>query len=287
VELSQFLAAHPACVAVEISQARGSTPRDAGTAMLVSSGATWGTIGGGQLEYMAIDNARALLGGQQGEREMDIPLGPEIGQCCGGRTRLTFSIVSEALASELIGRMQKARMSRPPVFLFGSGHVGLALARALDPLPFAITVVETRSEALDDVPQSAATRLTAIPEAVVDEIAPGGAAIILTHDHALDFLIAEKALRRADLGYVGMIGSATKRATFARWLKREIPDGDGAESLMQRLVLPVGGTLVRDKRPEVIAALVAAELLVTYASRQALAETSQAPLPLDQPQHFG
>ncbi len=286
MELSQFLADYPGCMLVEITQARGSTPREAGAIMLVSAGAIWGTIGGGQLEYMAIDNARARLAGQ-GMTEMDIPLGPEIGQCCGGRTRLTFSAVSEALASELIARMQEVRASHPPVFLFGAGHVGLALARALAPLPFAVTVVETRSEALDDVPQSVTTRLTAMPEATLDEIAPGGAAIILTHDHALDFLIAERALRRADLAYVGMIGSATKRATFSRWLTREVADEVRAESLMQRLVLPIGGTLVRDKRPEVIAALVAAELLVTYASRQTLAQTSKAPLPLDQPQHFG
>src|SRR3546814_2831524 len=96
-----------------------------------------------------------------------------------------------------------------------------------------------------------------MPEALVADIPAGGAAVILTHDHALDFLIAREALARPDLPYVGMIGSATKRATFANWLKREGAD----PRLTDRLVLPVGGSAVKDKRPAVIAAMVAAELL--------------------------
>jgi len=82
--------------------------------------------------------------------------------------------------------------------------------------------------------------------------------VIMTHDHALDFLIGAEALKRSDLAYVGMIGSKTKRGVFANWLKRNDED----ETMIERLVLPIGGTLIKDKRPAVIAALVAAELLV-------------------------
>ena len=84
---------------------------------------------------------------------------------------------------------------------------------------------------------------------------PRSAIVILTHDHALDFLIAAEALKRNDLAYIGMIGSATKRATFTSWLKREMPGVDCSS-----LTLPIGGPL-KDKRPEIIAALTAAELL--------------------------
>ncbi|MGG2478284.1 XdhC family protein, partial [Rhizobium sp. BR5] len=91
----------------------------------------------------------------------------------------------------------------------------------------------------------------------VAKIPANGAAIIVTHDHALDFLIAKEALARNDLAYVGMIGSKTKRATFAHWLERE---GE-PPSRLAKLILPIGGYGVRDKRPAVIAALVAAELL--------------------------
>lgn len=270
--LSTFLATHPRSVLVEITQAKGSTPREAGTFMLVAEKAIWGTIGGGQFEYMAIDNARAMLDGG-GETAMDIPLGPEIGQCCGGRTRLTFMPITTALAEKLESRLRSEQEERPAVYLFGAGHVGQALAKALAPLPFAVTVVETRAEALEELPEDVERHLTVVPEAFVARIPAGGAAVILTHDHALDFLIAKEALARTDLAYVGMIGSATKRATFANWLKRE----GGGEEMLSRLVLPIGGSTVKDKRPAVIAALVAAELISTYAARHDQPSKRQVP----------
>ncbi|MGK9052002.1 xanthine dehydrogenase accessory protein XdhC [Neorhizobium petrolearium] len=270
--LEAFLASHPRAILIEITEAKGSTPREAGAFMLVTENTIWGTIGGGQFEYMAIDNARAMLAGG-GEGMMDIPLGPEIGQCCGGRTLLNFHLMTPALAEKLESRMRSEEEDRPAVFLFGAGHVGRALARALAPLPFAVTVVETRAEALEDLPAEAERHLTAMPEAFVDKVPANGAAIVLTHDHALDFMIAGRALARTDLAYVGMIGSATKRATFARWLKRE----GGEEAMLARLVLPIGGSAVKDKRPAVIAALVAAELLAAYAARQDQPSKRQVP----------
>jgi xanthine dehydrogenase accessory factor len=145
----------------------------------------------------------------------------------------------------------------PDVYVFGAGHVGRALATALAPLPLRVVMVETRAEELEGLPGEIQTRLVAMPESLVSEIRPRGAAVILTHDHALDFLIGAEALQRADLAYVGMIGSKTKRGVFAHHLARE---GFG-QDLIERLVLPIGGSVVRDKRPEIIATLVAAELL--------------------------
>ncbi len=274
LSLTAFITSHPHLVLVEIREAKGSTPREAGTFMLVADTAIWGTIGGGQFEYMAIDNARAMLAGC-GETAMDIPLGPEIGQCCGGHTRLAFRPLTPELADMLERRLRDEEDDRPAVTLFGSGHVGQALARALTPLPFAVTVIETRAEALEDLPAETTRHLTAMPEAFVDKIPAGGAAIILTHDHALDFLIAQWALARHDLAYVGMIGSLTKRATFSHWLKRQ--GDDDSDGMMSRLVLPIGGAAVKDKRPAVIAALVAAELIATYAARQDQQSKRQVP----------
>ncbi len=227
--------------------------------MLVSKTSIWGTIGGGQFEFMAIANARALLSGG-GQEVMDIPLGPEIGQCCGGRTQLLFRQVTAELAGDIERRLEAEAAVRPHIYIFGAGHVGHALVAALAPLPVRAVVVETRANELETLPPGSQTRLVALPEALVKEIEPGGAAVILTHDHALDFMIAREALLRTDLAYVGMIGSATKRATFARWLVRE---GDGAA--LDHLTLPIGGAVVKDKRPEVIAALTAAEILTAFA----------------------
>jgi xanthine dehydrogenase accessory factor len=230
--------------------------------MLVAPAATWGTIGGGQFEFMAIGNAREMLAGN-GVAVMDIPLGPEIGQCCGGRTQLAFRLVTPEVAATLEARLAQDARSLPEVYLFGAGHVGRALAAALEPLPLSVTVVETRESELANLPAAARTRLVPMPEALVAEIPAGSALVILTHDHALDFLIAREALARTDLAYTGMIGSATKRATFASWLSRE---GGGERAWLDRLTLPIGGSAVRDKRPEVIAAMTTAEILAALAA---------------------
>lgn len=255
--LPAFLSAHPDAILVDVAEAKGSTPREAGAFMVVAMDALHGTIGGGQLEFLAIDHARRMLLSGEQSTALDVPLGPEIGQCCGGRARLAFTRLDAAARAALVARQGAIERTFPDVFVFGAGHVGLALATALGPLPLAVTLIETRDVPDAGLPPGTTLRRVALPEAEVSTIRPGGAAVILTHDHALDFLIAQDALARPDLAYIGMIGSATKRATFARFLARE-----GAEPhLIDRLVLPIGGTALRDKRPAVIAALVAAELL--------------------------
>jgi xanthine dehydrogenase accessory factor len=258
--LKSFLAENPRAILIEIIGTQGSTPREAGAFMLVSADHIWETIGGGQFEFMAIGNARAMLAGN-GVEFMDIALGPEIGQCCGGRTRLRFQKLTTQLQEELEAKRASEAEHRPETYLFGAGHVGHALAAALAPLPLSVTVIETRKDELANLPAETKTVLSPMPEALVPDMPAGSAIVILTHDHALDFLIAKEALARTDLAYVGMIGSATKRATFSHWLTRE--GGDRAS--LDRLTLPIGGTSVKDKRPEVIAAMTAAELLTAFA----------------------
>lgn len=252
-----FLAQPTPLVLADVTATKGSAPREAGTFMLVSDAGLWGTIGGGNLEFSAIDRARAILAGREAEGPMTFTLGPETGQCCGGVVEVALSRLDGPGREALRARYLEQRLAYPDVFVFGAGHVGRALAVALAPLPLRVVMVETRPDETDGLPQTVEARLVAIPESVVPEIRPGGGAVILTHDHSLDFLIAAEALKRDDLAYVGMIGSKTKRGVFAHWLSRE----GHAAGLIERLVLPIGGTAVRDKRPEVIAALVAAEVL--------------------------
>jgi xanthine dehydrogenase accessory factor len=254
---SSFLASPGEKILVEINRTRGSTPREAGTFMLVGRGALWGTIGGGHMEFEAIDAARAMLAEGRHEDFLDITLGPDTGQCCGGRVELSLKWADAAAIEALQARLARQTEGYPDVYLYGAGHVGRALAIALKPLPFHITVVETRAEELEQLEVDVPQRLEAIPEATIRDVRPGGAVVIMTHDHALDFLIGAEALKRDDLAYVGMIGSKTKRGVFASWLRNN-EHGDAA---IDRLVLPIGGTAIKDKRPPVIAALVAAELL--------------------------
>ncbi|MCV9961386.1 xanthine dehydrogenase accessory protein XdhC [Pararhizobium sp. BT-229] len=262
--LEAFLAREYKLVIVEIREAFGSTPRESGAFMLVSPTDAHGTIGGGQMEHLAIDNARALLAGVSDQLEMDIPLGPDIGQCCGGRVVLSFRIGNDAARAALDAKLKQRLEALPEVWLFGAGHVGRALADALLLLPLKTHAVETRKSELDLMSAGASHRLVAMPETVIGDIAPGSAVVILTHDHALDFLIARHALARNDLAYVGMIGSKTKRATFASWARQE---GLG-EQAIGRLVLPIGGKTVTDKRPAVIAAMTSAEILAALTGYQ-------------------
>lgn len=256
-DLSRFLGDKAPVVLVEVREAKGSTPRERGAFMLVTRRAIFGTIGGGQLEFQAIDTARSLLDGGLTRDERSVALGPEIGQCCGGHVTLDFSILDTERRAEIERRAAVAAEAHPAVYVFGAGHVGRALANALAPLPLNVTVVETRKDMLDMVENDAVTtRLVAMPESVVAEAPPGAAFIVLTHDHALDFLICEAALGRADARYVGMIGSRTKRVTYER---HHLAQG-GTRDQLGRLVSPIGAGL-DDKRPEVIAALVAAEVL--------------------------
>lgn len=266
--LRAFLADRPAAIVAELADVRGSSPREAGAFMLISADESIGTIGGGALEYMVIDRARLVLRDGLPYDTMDIPLGPEIGQCCGGRVEVSLQPAGDG--ASLIARLAAAEALRPHVYLFGAGHVGRALAAALVPLPMQVHVIDTRPHELGTLPQGVDAQALAMPEVAVRSAPAGSSFVILTHDHALDFLIAEEALKRTDAPYVGMVGSRTKRAKFRSWY---LAEAGGSAAAVERLVLPIGGRAfpdaLGDKRPEVIAALAAAEIMVQIGRREA------------------
>jgi xanthine dehydrogenase accessory factor len=259
--LADLLAADEPAILVTLAEARGSTPREAGAAMLVTTGASTGTIGGGQLEYYAVDIARVMLARGEDRRELDLPLGPLLGQCCGGHVRLALERADAEHLRPLRTREARERGRRPAVLVFGYGHTGRALARALAPLPFRTTLVDDRLEPGHELPPGIAPLRLADPADAILSAPAGAAFVILTHSHALDYRLTDAALRRGDAAYTGMIGSATKRARFARSF---LQDG-GAPEALGRLTCPIGGADVPDKRPEMIAALTVAELIRVFA----------------------
>jgi xanthine dehydrogenase accessory factor len=263
--LETFLAANSDVIACELTSVRGSSPREEGTFMLVALGAIFGTIGGGALEYMVIDHARRLIAEGRAEEAMDVPLGPEIGQCCGGRVKVGLRYADTVIRRDLTARLEAEMASIPQVYVFGAGHVGRVLAQMLALLPVRMEVIDTRQDELDQLPPGIAHRRVAMPEAVVRSAPKGSAFLIMTHDHALDFLIAAEALNRLDSPYVGMVGSKTKRAKFASWFVEQ----GGDKALLSRLVLPIGAQGLGDKRPSVIAVLAAAEVMVQIGGREA------------------
>jgi len=231
------------CVLVTVLSARGSTPREAGCKMVVTRDALFGTIGGGNLEFVCIDAARDMLDRDTGLMTRDFPLGPALGQCCGGRVSVLFEQIRPACAH---------------VALFGAGHVGRTLVRLLGELPLRVTWIDSRPDALPSVPPANVTPLClAKPASHVAHLQAGSFVLVMTHDHALDFEITESALARNDLGAVGLIGSATKRVRFVRrFAARGLsPDAIG------RLVCPIGLPHVGGKLPAEIAISVAAQIL--------------------------
>jgi len=259
-EIADFLTKNRA-ILVRTEKTYGSTPREVGAFMLVAEKKEIGTIGGGQLEYIAIDRARQMLRNGNKSSELDVPLGSEIGQCCGGKVILSLQMVDDGIAAELQNIMGEQENNLPHVYIFGAGHVGRALAIALKELPLKTIMVDERKKELALVRrkiEGVECRLSALPEAEINGAPKKSSFVILTHDHGLDFFLARQALKRKDGAYVGMIGSKTKRAVFSSWMKKQ----GSEQGLVKSLICPIGGGKLNDKRPQIIAAMVAAEILM-------------------------
>lgn len=246
-------AARPAVV-VTVLRAQGSVPRGAGTRMLVAADKVLGSIGGGHLELEAIASARRLLAGAAEPRERHMPLGPALGQCCGGAVTLGLQPLAEASPDEWPAVAPLFRLQ-----LYGAGHVGRAIVRLLDDLPCAVQWIDERESEFPDQHTAAhIERLCVEPvEAEVAQAAPGAFYLVLTHSHDLDLAITEAVLRRADFGYLGLIGSATKRARFLHRFEARGIDS----ATLQRLTCPIGVPGIVGKEPELIALAVVAQLL--------------------------
>ncbi len=257
--LASWIEAGRSAVIVTVAAAKGSAPRDAGAMMLVSAAETAGTIGGGRLEWDAIAAARAMIIEGADERSLDVALGPTIGQCCGGYVTLRLKRADERECAALADAERAMALRRPSVLLFGAGHVGRALALALEPLPLRLIWIDDRAREFAKAGDLRAEKIIG-NEALrqVAGAAPQAAYVVLTHSHALDSLIAAAVLERGDFAYLGIIGSRTKRAVFESAFR----EAGLLEAGIQRITCPIGGSQLRDKRPEVIAALAAAEIML-------------------------
>jgi xanthine dehydrogenase accessory factor len=345
-------------VRVVVAHVEGSTPREAGAAMLVMRDGVRGTIGGGQLEFEAIAHARGLLNdgaaspkhrdgnslmpgslghpplagalSRLGERadpaamwRRDLrtwPLGPSLGQCCGGAVRVLFEyygagerrfLNENANAASLLlhpaesaepirflktrheardlpvhtaraasDMLSGARRPAPvllsarkgggpwfiepaaeapkPLFLYGAGHVGRAIVKALADLDFTVSWVDVSAVRFPTVLPDGVVPIVAQDPAAIVQGAPAGAYhLVLTFSHALDLAICHALLANPAFGFLGLIGSESKRARFIKRLR----EGGIPPAALARLTCPIGIGRLRGKEPATIAISVAAQLI--------------------------
>lgn len=291
-ELAAAVTRQGAVVRVVIAEHRGSTPREAGTAMLVWEGGQSGTIGGGALEWEAARAALRLLGAEApwARQVLRLPLGPGLGQCCGGQVTLLMERFGAAEVAALAGlaggyvrpveggaaplaasaeavRLGGGVMSEPlaepalPLWLWGAGHVGRAVVHAAQGLPLAITWIDTGAERFPgEMPVHAAPLVAADPARAVGRAPDPAAHLVMTYSHAMDLDICHAVLSRR-ARYLGLIGSASKRARFVSRL-RELGHGEAA---LERLVCPIGERAL-GKIPAAIALGVVREMLLLGAA---------------------
>ncbi|MBA2964893.1 MULTISPECIES: xanthine dehydrogenase accessory protein XdhC [Ramlibacter] len=260
---ARVLAAGGEAVLVTVEAVQGSGPREAGAWMLVAAHAVAGTIGGGRLEFDAIAAARDLLAGPPAPPQTRrYALGPSLGQCCGGVVHLHYERVAPADAPLLAPRLA---IPVHPVALFGGGHVGRAIVRAAADLPFALTWIDSRDEIFpDDVPANVQCEHSDPVHGAVAGLAPGSAVLVMSFSHAEDLDVVAACLQRrrerADLPFVGLIGSRTKWATFRHRLEQR---GWQAADL-DAVRCPIGVPGITGKQPAVIAASAVAQLLQAF-----------------------
>lgn len=315
-------------VVVTVARVEGSAPREVGARILIGPDRIKGTIGGGTLEYKAIAAAREMLANDDAPARLEsTPLGPALGQCCGGNVALHFErfeagakpgwiealrtaqaagqpavLVSDinaptsqhlvvgantetgdAMGKAVLHRARECLAGATPttqgrllyevygqhpwhIVLLGAGHVGKALISVLGGVPSRITWIDARAEQFpEEIPDNVTKVVTEDSEAAIDEAPTGAYFLIMTHSHDIDLALVEAVLRRGDFAYLGLIGSATKRARFERRLRTRGITG----KQLRRLTCPIGISGIAGKSPAAIAISAAAELLRLRETRDA------------------
>jgi xanthine dehydrogenase accessory factor len=240
-------------VLVTVLQTAGSTPRDAGTKMLITDAEQYDTIGGGHLEYAATAQARELLvKGQHIQHIESFPLSSKLGQCCGGAVKLLFEVFVE---------------HHQHIAVYGAGHVAAALVPILAQLPVQISWIDSRAalfnrigaecNSAEQFSQNVACIVNDDPSETLAQLPSGTWIIILTHNHQLDYELVETALKLGHIDFIGMIGSQTKAKRFVtRLAHREF-----CETQIARLVSPIGLPNIPGKRPIEVAVSISAQII--------------------------
>lgn len=294
------LEVHGRLARVSVVATRGSSPREVGADLLLRpDGGFRGTIGGGAFEWRAIELARTALAARDPSFALhDIVLGPDLGQCCGGRVTIAIEVLdhetltdarrlaeveaagpfatrARAEAGRLLRDPLDASRAEPglrpdgtlverfgdirrPLLLFGAGHVGRALVLALAPLPFHVAWIDPRPDAFPRAVPPNVTLHAVEDPAPLIAGATSGAFVLAMTHDHALDLAIVDAALRRD--DLPHVGTVGSATKRARFSSRLLEMGHPADRL-RRMVCPIGALGPRSKAPAVIAACVAVELL--------------------------
>ena len=285
------------CVLVTIVETKGSTPRNFGAQMIVTADGIWQTIGGGALEFELMARAKVMLsssGSSAWDRDLvKVTLGPDMGQCCGGSLSLLlekFGPTEETILKVIAAAADAdTKLAHPfvdsiplrvaksleqsnrslvilpvdrrqvPLFIYGAGHVARAVVPRLHGLGFEVFLVDVAASRFPANDCNTASHVVAKrPEIIAGRAPAGSVHLVMTHDHALDETICHTILARGAFGFLGLIGSATKKARFVRRLRQ----AGITPQMLERLVCPIGVEEIKGKAPNMVAMSVATQLTI-------------------------
>lgn len=246
--LSEFKEKHQPVALVTVTKCYGSTPCVLGSRMVITENSElFGTIGGGKLEFLAIEQASKALH-ENKIIESGYTLGPEFEQCCGGKVEFIIEPMNQS----------------PELFLFGAGHIGQEIVKLLIGTPFKVSLIDSRPQWFDEKNIDESINQCEVSEIdfkTFRNVVRWGRScyiLVLTHNHAIDFDIISMALKE-DTKFLGLIGSKTKKVRFNNMLINEMNIEEGMSNVVCPIGLPIGGDT-----PKEIAISVVAQLLQVH-----------------------
>lgn len=246
--LSQLAETNQVFVSATLIEVRGSTPQDAGSKMLVdATGLVHGTVGGGKVEFRAIEFAQTMIEDADRNREIvDWNLQRDIGMTCGGLVKLYFEVYN--------------RISWH-VVVFGAGHVAQALITLLLTLQCRITCIDSRQQWLDKLPEHPQLDTVCSDDLTrnAEKLSSNDFVICMTMGHSTDRPVLRTIFEnKISPAYLGVIGSKSKRGALLRELKSDGIPAETAEQFLCPIGLPIG-----TNQPAEIAISIVAQLIET------------------------
>jgi xanthine dehydrogenase accessory factor len=230
---------------ITVIKCLGSTPCVVSSRMIVTKDKKiFGTIGGGKLEFLAIDEAINAIN-ENRIIELTYTLGPEFEQCCGGKVELIIEPMNQS----------------PELFVFGAGHIGVEICNLLKEIPFKVNLIDSREHWFEQLQlgdhvhkiEVSITDFKTFKDAV--NWGTNCYVLVLTHDHTIDFDIIALALQN-ETKFLGLIGSKTKRVRFNNMLIKELNIEEGMANVVCPIGLELGGNTPKEIAISVVAQLI-------------------------------